>query len=44
MQGNPCAAVAQLAKDKEGVPDGDHLKEEGQEEAPPVDGVEKDDA
>ena len=38
------AAAPRLAKDKEGIPDGDHLEEEGQEEAPPIDGVEQDDA
>ena len=43
-QGKPRAAAERLAEDEEGVPDGDHLEEEGQEEAPPVNGVEQDDA
>ena len=43
-QGKPRAAVARLAEDEEGVPEGDHLEEEDQEEAPPVNGVEQDDA
>ena len=43
-QGKLRAVVARLAEDEEGVPDGDHLEEEDQEEAPPVDGVEQDDA
>ena len=43
-QGKPHAAAARLAEDKEGVPDRDHLEEEGQEEVPPVDEVEQDDA
>ena len=41
-QGMPHAAAARLAGDKEGVPEGDHLEEEDQEEAPLVDGVEQD--
>ena len=45
-QGKPCAAVAHLAEDEEGVPDRDHLEEEDQdqEEIPLVNGVEQDDA
>ena len=43
-QGKPCAAAACLAEDKEGIPEGDHLEEEDQEETAPVIGVEQDDA
>ena len=43
-QGKPRTAVVRLAEDEEGIPEGDHLEEEDQEEAPPVDGVEQDDA
>ena len=42
-QGQPRAAAACLAEDDEGIPEGDHLKEEDQEETPPVDGVKQDD-
>ena len=41
-QGKPCAAAACLAKDEEGVPEGDHLEEEDQEETTPVIEVEQD--
>ena len=43
-QGKLHAAAACLAKDKEGIPEGDHLKEEDQEETTLVIGVEQDDA
>ena len=33
-----------MAEDKEGIPEGDHLEEEDQEETTPVVGVEQDDA
>ena len=43
-QGKLHAAVAHLAEDEEGIPEGDYLEEEDQKETSPVIGVEQDDA